>query len=1368
MATIPADSQFLTIESASNEGAFGVNSLPEPTEAQKLTGNYKMGRFTLYGLPIVIEQPRNSYRTGVSATGKRWVSRMAAHYGYVGGTKGADGDAVDVFVGYYPQSEMVYVVNQYWNGKFDEHKVMLAFPDEESARNAYLGSYDKGWTGLKSLIPCSISQFKWWLKNSDLRRPLSADLLPYEGLENMNRKLEWDDNAAPVGVSLDYVLYDVRRNDADGLLLDSVTVAEIMDDADSVMALDALVVPYQRLERQMNIIRSVMERAGQTVKPSALQITEPFKQRGTANVAAVFELSDGQTVSVFFHNPDVTPTRIAPTDELVSWKWMLNKKDITIVVAPERGSDLNIREVARRIMKLAEKNSAAFSRANSRRADRMQTIESLKTEITQLETELSQAQRDLEVAKIAAESRPAPTPEPTPAPAVIEPPAPVQPTAEGTAQPSRTEWEESVYEAIESGWELSRSDAQGVVEAKPGTLEAEWAKKSAPQDAALAIMGEPVSADTPEASDRLLDYAQKTRRALVVLGFEASGAGNTLIRRDGDITVSVKTGYEEPSIANFMVTVLKSGDQQHDAVIQVDISSADLAGPTATANKISDEAARGMESPAPIEPVEEAPPVEPAKQPESPTDEQLQALAEAGAEVSSIARNVSDPTTKDTVPLAVLRHPTDSEKSISLWTEPDVTRARNAVAEGEQQMAYARYDAGAIRMPTAVQLGLNALNGLKPFEYEGKQGWTNGHILDLSVPKVVSGAIEKYRAGDTSPGVTTSAVGRVISGAVSTATVKLTPIAEHKGSELKVSTAKGSQYNDVNTIILASDDGLTVVKADRKYFAYFEKTHKGPEYFATPASTSAAIVVRKGDEVVGLMMPIGGAKENQADIAKRAKRAAERPVPAVEAAPDVPYKSPLERVDEAYQFNATDEFKEWLAQSIDKAENSPYATAKAMSESAVAAGASIEWGFFDGVALDGVEYAVSQLQTSLDVVSNNAPINEAEGNVEQAQLERDAAASIEEAIEVLSESARPDGEVKEQPITQIVVDTATVDAPETSISGEVELDAVAQSGIVGKISKDGEVVGRIDMDGEGKAIVYKGDSGAVPIDGPNGDTAQRTFREAPYMVSWLMMQLQSEEASASDPNIGREWDSTYGRQRIARRLVMPAGDMYEVETVGEQTVRRYSVKDIEDTISRNEYALTPEYAKEQEAAAEARRLREEAAARQAERDAQIDAEIAEFTASMTPVAAGKARAALLVQVNSGGVITTRKGLVEDRITKGYVISGDAGDRRLEDAEGVGLGEKQTTKTGMDYAAFLISKQAKPDTEQPDATADARTFMQSLIDGQADFMDAEIPARLEQIKTEHGDDAEVSELWDKATRAYISGMTKAATAQLAGE
>ena len=89
-----SDSTFLHIENAAHGGAFGNNTIPAPTEAQCIAGNYKVGRANLYGLPLAIEQPRGSYRTGIDAkTGKRWASRMAAHYGYISGTKGADDDA---------------------------------------------------------------------------------------------------------------------------------------------------------------------------------------------------------------------------------------------------------------------------------------------------------------------------------------------------------------------------------------------------------------------------------------------------------------------------------------------------------------------------------------------------------------------------------------------------------------------------------------------------------------------------------------------------------------------------------------------------------------------------------------------------------------------------------------------------------------------------------------------------------------------------------------------------------------------------------------------------------------------------------------------------------------------------------------------------------------------------------------------------------------------------------------------------------------------------------------------------------------------------------------------------------------------------
>ena len=410
-----ANDLLTNIENASHAGDFGQNPRRLPTAGQLAAGNYKKGRVDFHGLPLAIEQPRGTYRTGTDKSGQRWSSFLAANYGYVAGTKGADGDPVDCFVGVFPDADHAYVVNQYVNGRFDEHKIMLGFPDEQCARNAYLDSFERGWDGLKSIIPATLTQLQWWLKNGDLSRPLQTDYLPYAGLK-MSQKIWWTQDANPETFTFDQILYRIRCSVGGELVLDRITLGAIYEDSDGVLAFDALVTPYMQLERKMNVLQGLMNRASPNVQIVAQQISQPFMQRGTANVAVVWELSDGQTISVFLHNPDVTPKKIAPTDELISWKWLLNKKDITLVVAPEHGEDLNPREVAKRIMRLADKNGAAFARANAKRADTMQTIDGLKTEIASLEGELSIKQNRLEALKVEAESETKPKPQPQPEP----------------------------------------------------------------------------------------------------------------------------------------------------------------------------------------------------------------------------------------------------------------------------------------------------------------------------------------------------------------------------------------------------------------------------------------------------------------------------------------------------------------------------------------------------------------------------------------------------------------------------------------------------------------------------------------------------------------------------------------------------------------------------------------------------------------------------------------------------------------------------------------------------------------------------------------------------------------------------------------
>ncbi|WP_368219963.1 LPD38 domain-containing protein [Aeromonas sp. R7-2] len=148
---------------------------PEPTEAQKEAGNYKKGHIKLQGLDIALENPKGSTRSGTAQDGKAWQSTMTHDYGYIKRTLGADGDHVDVFIGDKPDSETVYVVDQVdpITGKFDEHKVMMGFSDEQAAREGYLGNYEAGWKGLGAIKAMPVESFKRWVKEGDTTKPVA-------------------------------------------------------------------------------------------------------------------------------------------------------------------------------------------------------------------------------------------------------------------------------------------------------------------------------------------------------------------------------------------------------------------------------------------------------------------------------------------------------------------------------------------------------------------------------------------------------------------------------------------------------------------------------------------------------------------------------------------------------------------------------------------------------------------------------------------------------------------------------------------------------------------------------------------------------------------------------------------------------------------------------------------------------------------------------------------------------------------------------------------------------------------------------------------------------------------------------------------
>ena len=138
-----------------------------PSEAQKEAGNYKKGHVKINGFDVSIEQPVGSVRSGKDASGKEWSQVMNNTYGYIRGTKGVDGDHIDVFLGPDMNSDMVYVVDQVnTDGSFDEHKVMMGFPSLEDARSAYLSNYEEGWKGLGNITGVTLDGFKKWIDSS--------------------------------------------------------------------------------------------------------------------------------------------------------------------------------------------------------------------------------------------------------------------------------------------------------------------------------------------------------------------------------------------------------------------------------------------------------------------------------------------------------------------------------------------------------------------------------------------------------------------------------------------------------------------------------------------------------------------------------------------------------------------------------------------------------------------------------------------------------------------------------------------------------------------------------------------------------------------------------------------------------------------------------------------------------------------------------------------------------------------------------------------------------------------------------------------------------------------------------------------------
>ena len=161
------------------ENTISLDQLPEPTQAQIHSGNYKKHHLRLHGLDVSIENPQGSTRKGTGPDGTPWESVLPAHYGYVKRTEGADGDHVDVYIGPYEDSELVFVVDQarLEDGGFDEHKCIFGALSTTQAKEIYLAGFSdgKGAQRMKALTPMHVSHFKQWLAEGDTKQPYAKE-----------------------------------------------------------------------------------------------------------------------------------------------------------------------------------------------------------------------------------------------------------------------------------------------------------------------------------------------------------------------------------------------------------------------------------------------------------------------------------------------------------------------------------------------------------------------------------------------------------------------------------------------------------------------------------------------------------------------------------------------------------------------------------------------------------------------------------------------------------------------------------------------------------------------------------------------------------------------------------------------------------------------------------------------------------------------------------------------------------------------------------------------------------------------------------------------------------------------------------------
>ena len=210
-------------------------------------------------------------------------------------------------------------------------------------------------------------------------------------------------NSGEDTADIDAIMYRLCAT-ADGreLLTEPVSILEIDDmyniTGDFILE-DLVITKFSEAEKRLGIIVKLFNKKLKD-KNEALKadgqpeiiaqspvIGRPRKTGMIAVVTAEIPFSDGQSIFIVFHSPDNEETRITGQDEIIAFRWMLNKRDITHVISPEQGKDIPVRQLADRIAKIVSKNSVAFTKRQTAVKEQKGKLEDINSQLVFLEKE---------------------------------------------------------------------------------------------------------------------------------------------------------------------------------------------------------------------------------------------------------------------------------------------------------------------------------------------------------------------------------------------------------------------------------------------------------------------------------------------------------------------------------------------------------------------------------------------------------------------------------------------------------------------------------------------------------------------------------------------------------------------------------------------------------------------------------------------------------------------------------------------------------------------------------------------------------------------------------------------------------------------